>query len=100
MTLEHKIEDDVCNYAKEQGVYNVKFKDSSRANAPDRQFFYEGQVLFIEFKKPGEKPRKGQLKYHEFLKSLGFKVAVVDNFDDGVDWINWFKHNISWKGQG
>lgn len=38
--------------------------------------------LFFEVKAPGAYPRKEQREVHEFLSSLGYRVAVVRSIDD------------------
>ena len=42
------------------------------------------QVLWIEMKKPGEKPRKDQLAWHEAERARGALVLVVDDIDEGI----------------
>ena len=47
---------------------------------PDRMVLLpEGHISFVEVKAPGQKPRPIQERRHEQLRSLGFKVAVLDN---------------------
>ena len=84
--LERDIEKPVCKFAKKNGVMPIKFRDPGRAGAPDRMFFVPGEkVFFIEFKRPGEKPKKHQLAYHAELKKLGFTVYVVDSVEYGKE---------------
>lgn len=46
---------------------------------PDRLIFGEKRfVLFIEFKRPGEVPSKGQSTIHDILRKWGFTVLVID----------------------
>ena len=55
-------------------------KFTSRMHDPDRIcLFPSGRVVFLELKRPGEAPRAGQIRAHERLKKLGFKVYVVDS---------------------
>lgn len=43
--------------------------------APDRIVLLPGaKIVFVELKRPGEKPRKLQTKRAEELRALGFKV--------------------------
>jgi hypothetical protein len=75
--LEKEIEDKFCEYAREKGCEPIKFKDPSRRDAPDRMVLCPGgRTIFFEFKRPGEKPRYGQLQYHRALENLGFFVCV------------------------
>lgn len=41
-------------------------------------------ALYIELKKPGEKPRKEQVEQMERLEAAGNKVEWVDNAEDGA----------------
>jgi hypothetical protein len=55
---------------------------------PDMLVVWEGHgVLFVEFKQPGEKPKRIQQHIHNVLKSLGFEVQVHDNIDTAVEQI-------------
>jgi len=84
--LERHIEKPVCNFAKKNGIMPIKFRDPGRAGAPDRLFLCKSaEVFFIEFKKPGEVPKKHQLAYHAELKKLGFTVYVVDSVEYGKE---------------
>jgi hypothetical protein len=38
-----------------------------------------GKPLFVEFKAPGEKPRKLQEHIHIILRRLGYEVKVFDS---------------------
>ena len=49
---------------------------------PDRIFFKAGKLIFVEFKRPGEKPRAIQVHVHNTLRLDGFDVFVIDNFED------------------
>ena len=47
---------------------------------PDRMVLLpDGKLSFVEVKAPGEKPRPLQLRRHEQLRQLGFRVAVLDD---------------------
>ena len=82
--LESKIERDFCKYAKSRGCYPVKFEDPSRRGANDRLLLGPvGQIVFVEFKRPGEKPRPDQIAYHKGLREMGFETQTIDNLDDG-----------------
>jgi hypothetical protein len=42
----------------------------------------ECELLWIEFKRPGEKPRADQIAWHQAERKRGALVLVVDSFDD------------------
>jgi hypothetical protein len=46
------------------------------------QFEAISQTMWIEFKKPGERPRPDQIAWHEAERSRGALVKVVDDIDD------------------
>ena len=49
---------------------------------PDRLVLMpKGKMFFAEMKAPGQKPRPVQVKRHEMLRNLGFKVYVVDSLE-------------------
>lgn len=41
-----------------------------------------GRIGFVEVKTPGQKPRPLQVRRHEQLRMLGFKVYVLDDVND------------------
>ena len=47
---------------------------------PDRLVLMpEGRIGFVEVKAPGKEPRPLQVRRHEMLRNLGFKVYVLDD---------------------
>lgn len=58
----------------------LKLTVPGKAGMPDRLILMPGgQVMFVEVKAPGEKPRPLQEKRLKDLQNLGFKTAVVDS---------------------
>ena len=57
----------------------MKLPAIHNAGLPDRLcLFPGGEVVFVELKAPGKKPRKIQLFMHRKIRALGFRVEVVD----------------------
>jgi len=83
MILERSIEENLTEYAKDQGVLVLKLNVKYRRGWPDRLFLKNGGILFIEVKRPGEEPTLIQEHVHGLIRSQGFAVVVVDNFRDG-----------------
>lgn len=82
--LERDIEKYVAEYAQTKGCMSLHLNVLGRIGWPDRIFLYpKGRILFIEFKLPGEKPRKIQVYIISRLIAYGFKVEVVDSITDG-----------------
>jgi len=83
--LEKDIEKTVCDYAKSLGCLCYKFTSPSRRSVPDRLFILPGGkgVFFIEFKRKGAKPTKGQEIEIAKIRAKGVQVFVVDTKSDG-----------------
>jgi hypothetical protein len=81
--LEKVIEEKVCDYAKSQGWLVYKFTSPARHAVPDRLLLRNGRVIFIEFKRGGEKPSPPQEREHKRLRDAGITVYVIDNVEDG-----------------
>ncbi|MDN7658481.1 hypothetical protein [Burkholderia cenocepacia] len=57
-----------------------KFSSPARVSVPDRiVIFPPARIYFVELKRPGNKPTKGQLREHERLRALGCDVRVIDS---------------------
>jgi len=82
--LEKQIESKVCEYAKSRGWLTYKFTSPSRAAVPDRLLISpSGEVVFVEFKREGQKPTPAQEREHQRLREQNVPVFVVDNVADG-----------------
>lgn len=67
----------------ELGVFSIKLLVTQEAGYPDRIFLIpNGHPLFIEFKRPGEKPTKRQQLIHERLRHANYKVQVHTNIEE------------------
>ena len=79
--LEASIERRACNLIEEHlGVGNSKLTTPGDSGYPDRIFWMpRGKPVFIEFKRPGEKPTKKQDYIHRQLKGLGYEVHTCNN---------------------
>jgi len=86
--LESAVEGETSDYAKYVGCLTLKLNVSGQVGWPDRLYLYKGRVLFIEFKRQGEKPRKIQEYRHEQIRKQYFDVTVVDCVEQGYRAIN------------
>ena len=58
----------------------VKFVSPGYDGMPDRLLLFPGgRMGFVEVKAPGQKPRPLQEARHRMLRTLGFKVYVLDS---------------------
>lgn len=85
---EADVEKDHMALVKHQGGISYKFTSPARRSVPDRldlrpippehRELVARYMRFTELKKPGEKPTPSQQREHEFLRSMGFTVDVID----------------------
>lgn len=81
---ESLIEKYLVDEVKKRGGISYKLSPIGRANKPDRLVLLpNGRMVMVECKSPGQKPRIGQLREHELLRAIGYKVVVMDSKDVG-----------------
>jgi len=79
---EKQIENKLATEAKKLGGIALKFVSPSFDGMPDRLVLLpDGHIAFVELKAPGKKPRPLQLARHRLLRSLGFRVYVIDSVE-------------------
>ena len=76
---EKYIEQQLVKAVKARGGICPKWISPGFDGMPDRIVLLPGgHIGFAELKAPGQRPRPLQLSRHRLLKSLGFKVYVID----------------------
>lgn len=76
---EKLLEQKLVKAVKAAGGIAPKFLSPGLAGMPDRLVLLPGgKMAFVEVKGYGIKPRPLQLKRHQTLRRLGFKVYVLD----------------------
>ena len=79
---EKQIENKLATETKKLGGIALKFVSPSFDGMPDRLVLIpDGHIAFVELKTPGKKPRPLQLSRHRLLRSLGFRVYVIDSVE-------------------
>lgn len=79
---ERDVEKAFVKAVKECGGICPKFTSPGTAGMPDRMVLLPGgRMVFAELKRKGEKPRPIQVRRHEELRRLGFRVYVIDDAD-------------------
>ena len=79
---EKQIENKLATEAKKLGGIALKFVSPSFDGMPDRLVLIpDGHIALVELKTPGKKPRPLQLSRHRLLRSLGFRVYVIDSVE-------------------
>jgi hypothetical protein len=77
--LERDIERALIKHIESLGGTCEKFNSGVR-NVPDRIITLPGNnISFVECKRPGAKPRIGQLRDHDRRRQLGCIVHVIDS---------------------
>ena len=83
--LESTIERKYVRWCRTCGVIALKLNPNWYKSIPDRIVVIPGGMcFFLEFKRPGEKPRKGQYKRMRQMRRMGFKVFWADNLEDAI----------------
>lgn len=78
-TCENSIEKRLVTEVERVGGWCLKLPAIHNAGLPDRLcLFPGGEVVFVELKAFGKKPRKIQLFMHRKIRALGFRAEVVD----------------------
>lgn len=87
-TIQTKTRSRVLEWALANDLGLMFLKLGQSRGWPDMLVVWEpGGILFVEFKRPGEKPRRIQQHVHNVLRSLGFEVQVHDDIDRAVEQI-------------
>lgn len=80
MMREKEIEQKLVRAVKAAGGICPKWVSPGMDGVPDRIVLLPGMKIgFVEVKAPGQKPRLLQIKRHELLRKLGFRVYVLDS---------------------
>lgn len=87
------VEGPVVKIAERHGYFVRKVRWEGRRHAPDRLFSRRDRgSVFIEFKRPGERARRGQEIEHRKMRKAGIEVYVCDSIADAL--------NILWLTPG
>lgn len=85
--LEYSIEEKADAYATGEGYLIFKFTPMGQRGWPDKVYISRtGVHVYIEYKRPGKKPRKLQDHRLAQMKGRGCNVHWVDNIDD-AKWV-------------
>ena len=77
---EKTVEEKLIKAVKSMGGICPKWVAPGFDGMPDRMVLLpDGRMAFVEVKAPGERPRPLQVSRHELLRSLGYRVYVLDS---------------------
>jgi len=80
--LEKTIEGYLVKRVKEAGGVAPKWVSPGMSGVPDRIVFLpQGRIIFVELKRPGERPTPLQDRIIGMLRGLGADVRVVDSME-------------------
>lgn len=88
---ESPIQRDVKKHAEDTGWVAIKLDGGGSNGKPDMLFVGFSVTVFIEFKRPGQKPRKLQDWWHRQLRDAGATVHTVDAVDDGIEILDQYR---------
>lgn len=86
--IEAVVERHFVRRMREERWEQRKFTSPGRRHVVDRIVaLSRGVTWWVELKRPGEKPRPGQVREHKRLMALGHLVTVLESKDDIDVWI-------------
>ena len=98
---EANIEGAVVAWAENNAWEVRKMRYLGRRSCPDRFFFGYGQIIMVEFKKPGGKLSEGQKLEHTRLRAVGVEVNVFDTVSSAIAFLKGkMQYHISSANQG
>ena len=93
MNVEQEIETKSVAYATRRGFLNYKLDKLPGKKGLDQLFLgYDGIHFFVEFKAPGKKPTKKQMREIERLEDLGHACYLIDDYSDFQRIINQYQY--------
>lgn len=75
--LESAIQTSIIQRYERDGYSVVKIGLCNKQGFPDLMALKDGKALFIEVKRPGQKPRPLQEYRHKELREQGFEVLIL-----------------------
>jgi hypothetical protein len=82
--LESVVETKVCEFAVKQGWIVRKMRYLGRRGCRDRDFYRNGRIVMVEFKKPVDGALSAlQARERKRLAETGIVIHVIDNIADG-----------------
>lgn len=87
---EAKIEAKLVKWARDHRVYTRKFSSPAHRGVPDRIFIKDGRVLFMELKRPGNRPTALQLHEIRELHRFGCSAVWHDTYETAVEALRMF----------
>ena len=91
---ESAIEAKVVRHCRANGYYCRKLSAIASNGMPDRMICHGGKVLFLELKRPGNKPTPLQEREMRLLTEAGMYATWCDSYEKAVEIMDdWFAGN-------
>lgn len=85
--LESEIQAEIIKWAEESGYIALKAISNNKSGFPDLTLVgYNSRLVWVEVKRPGNKPRQLQQWRHEQLKERGHTVAIVESLEEFISY--------------
>lgn len=82
MDSEKTIERKLVEAVKAHNGMCIKLLCDQLTGLPDRMCLFPDHIIvFVEVKSTGKKPRRSQVYIHNKLRTLGFRVEVIDTIE-------------------
>lgn len=86
---EKVVERKLVELVKINGGMCIKLLCDQLIGLPDRMCLFPGhKIVFVELKTTGQKPKRTQTYMHNKLRTLGFRVEVIDTVESVVNFID------------
>lgn len=86
---EKLVERRLVEVVKANGGMCIKLLCDNLLGLPDRMVLMPGgEIIFVELKTTGQKPRRIQVFMHNKLRNIGFRVEVIDSVEGVTKFIN------------
>lgn len=85
---EKVVERKLVELVKINGGMCIKLLCDQLIGLPDRMCLFPGhKIVFVELKTTGQKPKRIQTYMHNKLRTLGFRVEVIDTVESVANFI-------------
>jgi hypothetical protein len=86
MRPEEKIEKRFVRKVYELGCRAIKWEIAGRKGAHDRMVLIPGgEIIFVEFKRPGGKQSYHQIEFDNMITGLGFRTYLCDTWEEPLE---------------
>lgn len=86
---EKVVERKLVELVKINGGMCIKLLCDQLIGLPDRMCLFPGhKIVFVELKTTGQKPKRIQTYMHNKLRTLGFRVEIIDTVESVVNFID------------